>query len=322
LPASAEAVQFLPVSPPHVPSPPYSPDAASARRARGSAGLLGILAACAWLALGTPAQASGADASPAVNAGPYVPSPESAVSAMLRLADIRPDDFVIDLGSGDGRIVLTAAKLYGASGFGVEIKDELVVKSNQAAREAGLAERVRFITQDLFKTDISRATVLTMYLLPATVNLLSDKLLAELRPGTRVLSHDYPLAGWLPDDVQSFEDPEKEAISGVTRTVVYLYRIPASVQGTWRATLPEGLTRHPLAFHLRQQMTQVNGMARLGQREVAFQDLRLRGTELTLRLRLDDAEPLTLVGQVGDGRIDGTVMVRGQSLPWSATRAR
>jgi hypothetical protein len=291
-------------------------------------GWLGIVVACAWLVaapswlVAAPlAQAQVPATATPIDAGPYVPSPDSAVAAMLRLADVRADDFVIDLGSGDGRIVLTAAKLHGASGFGVEIKDELVVRSNRAAREAGLEGRVRFITQDLFKTDISPATVLTMYLLPNTVNMLSDKLLAELRPGTRVLSHDYPLAGWLPDDVQSFEDPEKEAISGVTRTVVYLYRIPARVQGLWRATLPAEAGGAPLAFNLTQQMSQVNGMARVGEREVAFHDIRLRGTELTMRLRLDGATA-TLVGQVGDGRIDGTIDLRGQALPWSATRVR
>ena len=119
-----------------------------------------------------------------VDAGPYVPSPQSVVADMLKLADIGPRDFVIDLGSGDGRIVLTAAKVFGASGFGVEIKDELVKLSNAAAKKEGVADRVKFIKADLFKTDISRATVLTMYLLPNTVNMLKEKLLTELKPGT------------------------------------------------------------------------------------------------------------------------------------------
>jgi protein-L-isoaspartate O-methyltransferase len=146
------------------------------------------------LLLAAPA-ALAQDLLPSKNAGPYVPSPESVVSDMLKVAQVGPNDFIIDLGSGDGRIVLTAAKVFGARGFGVEIKDELVQKANQAAKAQGIADRVRFVKQDLFKTDISQATVLTMYLLPDTVNLLKDKLLNELKPGTRVISHDYPLTG-------------------------------------------------------------------------------------------------------------------------------
>src|SRR3954454_20581981 len=140
-----------------------------------------------------------ADLKPTKDAGPYVPSPESVVSDMLRYAEVGPSDFLIDLGSGDGRIVLTAAKIFGARGFGVEIKEDLVRRSNEAAQKEGLADRVKFLKQDLFKTDMSQATVITMYLLPDTVNLLKDKFLSELKPGTRIVSHDYPLTGWIPE---------------------------------------------------------------------------------------------------------------------------
>src|SRR5436190_20757875 len=139
------------------------------------------------------------DLKPTKDAGPYVPSPQSVVSDMLRYADVGANDFLIDLGSGDGRIVLTAAKVFGARGFGVDIKEELVKRANEAAQQEGLADRVKFVKQDLFKTDISQATVVTMYLLPDTVNLLKDKFLSELRPGTRIVSHDYPLTGWIPE---------------------------------------------------------------------------------------------------------------------------
>src|SRR6059058_2583996 len=106
------------------------------------------------------ATAIAADLKPIKDAGPYVPSPESVVSDMLRYADVSEKDFLIDLGSGDGRIVLTAAKVFGARGFGVEIKDDLVRRSNEAAQKEGLAERVKFMKQDLFKTDMSQATVI------------------------------------------------------------------------------------------------------------------------------------------------------------------
>ena len=190
------------------------------------------LVLCGLFFLASASSAFAADLEPSKNAGPYVPSPQSVVADMLKVAEVGPADFVIDLGSGDGRIVLTAAKVFGAQGFGVEIKDDLVKKSNEAARREGLAERVKFIKQDLFKTDISQATVLTMYLLPDTVNLLKDKFLAELKPGTRIISHDYPLTGWIPEKYLQMDLEDKVQISGVTTTLIYMYIVPAM----WRAT--------------------------------------------------------------------------------------
>ena len=183
------------------------------------------------------------DVQPIKDAGPYVPSPQSVVSDMLRYADVSAEDFLIDLGSGDGRIVLTAAKVFGARGFGVEIKDDLVKKSNEAAKNEGLAERVKFMKQDLFKTDLSQATVITMYLLPDTVNLLKDKFLSELRPGTRIVSHDYPLTGWIPEKYVQMDLEDKVQISGVTTTLIYLYIVPAKVAGSWKAQMPPAMSK-------------------------------------------------------------------------------
>ena len=186
-----------------------------------------------------------ADLQPVKDAGPYVPSPQSVVSDMLRYADVGPGDFLIDLGSGDGRIVLTAAKVFGARGFGVEIKEDLVKRANEAAHKEGLADRVKFLKQDLFKTDISQATVITMYLLPDTVNLLKDKLLTELRPGTRIVSHDYPLTGWIPEKYVQMDLEDKVKISGVTTTLIYLYVVPAKVAGKWEAHMPPAISKQP-----------------------------------------------------------------------------
>src|SRR3954462_5346273 len=216
-----------------------------------------FLAALAGLLFVASAQA--ADLEPMKNAGPYVPSPQSVVADMLKIAEVGPTDYVIDLGSGDGRIVLTAAKVFGAQGFGVEIKDELVKKSNEAAKKEGIADRVRFLKQDLFKTDISPATVLTMYLLPDTVNLLKDKLLAELKPGTRIISHDYPLTGWIPEKYVQMDLDDKVQISGVTTTLIYMYVVPAKVAGSWSATMPPALSRKPATLELKQQLTRVSG---------------------------------------------------------------
>ena len=161
-----------------------------------------------------------------VDAGPYVPTPETVVEAMLRLASVGPKDFLIDLGSGDGRIVIAAAKKFGARGFGVDIDDTLVALSNRAAAREGVGERVKFYRQDLFETAIGQATVVTVYLLPHTVNMLRDKLLRELKPGTRIVSHDYPIDGWVPDRTISMDVQDKINATGVPTTYLYLYVVP------------------------------------------------------------------------------------------------
>jgi SAM-dependent methyltransferase len=274
------------------------------------------------LALALPLAALAADkpaAETPINAGPYVPSPQSVVADMLKLADIGPQDFVVDLGSGDGRIVLTAAKVFGASGFGVEIRDELVKLSNEAARKEGVADRVKFIKADLFKTDISRATVLTMYLLPNTVNMLKEKLLNELKPGTKVLSHDYPLTGWIPEKYVQWDLEDKVKISGVTTTLIYLYMVPAKVQGSWRATVPASVGKGPLSLSLRQQVTRLSGSAKLDGKDVALDDLKIHGARISFAL---PAKKAAFTGTVKGETIDGIVEAGGAQAPWSATLVR
>jgi hypothetical protein len=267
----------------------------------------------AFFVLFFPLTAFAADLEPSKNAGPYVPSPESVVADMLKVADVTAADFVIDLGSGDGRIVLTAAKVFGARGFGVEIKDELVQKSNEAAKREGLADRVKFLKQDLFKTDISQATVLTMYLLPDTVNLLKDKFLTELKPGTRIISHDYPLTGWLPEKYIQMDLDDKVNISGVTTTLIYLYVVPAKVAGNWSAKMPPAVSREPATLQLTQQLTRVSGSARLDGKDVPLEDVKLRGDRLSFKLAGRKGE---FTGQIKGKSIEG--MIDGKS-PWSAT---
>ena len=257
-----------------------------------------------------------ADVEPVKNAGPYVPSPQSVVSDMLRYAEVSNRDFLIDLGSGDGRIVLTAAKVFGARGFGVEIKEELVKRSNEAADKEGLADRVKFMKQDLFKTDLSQATVITMYLLPDTVNLLKDKFLAELKPGTRIVSHDYPLTGWIPEKYVQMDLEDKVQISGVTTTLIYLYVVPAKVAGSWKAVMPAALSKQPATLSLKQQLTRVSGSVRLDGKEVPMEDVKLRGDRLTFKLSGRRGE---FSGQVKDKTIEGILESNGVRSPWSAT---
>ena len=140
---------------------------------------------------------------------PYVPTPQTVVDAMLSLAAVNKDDVVYDLGCGDGRIVITAAKKYGARGVGVDIDPERIKEANANAKLAGVSDRVKFIEQDLFQTDFKDASVVTLYLLPDINLKLRPKLLSELKPGTRVVSHSFDMGDWKPDKTETVDGYRK-----------------------------------------------------------------------------------------------------------------
>jgi SAM-dependent methyltransferase len=173
-----------------------------------------LLAGILLVLLGVPAHAQVPSATPAVDV-PFVPSPSDAVAAMLKLAGVTKGDVVYDLGSGDGRIVITAARRYGARGVGIDIDPARVAEGERNARAAGVADRVRFLQQDLFDADVRDATVVTLYLLPRINLRLRPKLLADLRPGTRVVSYGFDMGDWAPDG--SVE---------VGSSTVYLWLVP------------------------------------------------------------------------------------------------
>jgi SAM-dependent methyltransferase len=155
---------------------------------------------------------------------PFITSPDNVTLEMLRLANVGPGDHVIDLGSGDGRIVILAAKRFGATGLGVEIDPRLVEESRRNAREAGVADRVEFREQDLFQTDLGKATVITMYLLPE-INLQLRPRLQALKPGTRIVSHDWDLGDWKPDQTSLVPVPDKQV--GLEKSSrVHLWVVP------------------------------------------------------------------------------------------------
>ena len=275
-----------------------------------------VLAACLLAAA-----ALAADKEP-VNAGPYVPSPSSVVADMLTLAEVGPKDFVIDLGSGDGRIVLTAAKVFGARGFGVDINEKLVKEANEAAKVQGIADRAKFTIQDLFKTDIRQATVVTMYLLPNTVNMLKDKLLNELRPGTRIISHDYGLSDWWAEKTINMDLEDKVAISGVTTTIIFLYKVPAKVAGNWVAKVPTTISKDPITFKLSTQLvTRVKGATRIGGKDVPINEGAIHGELLKFRMFAGGKE-YEFSGMVKAGSIEGTVEGAGVKAPWTAALAK
>jgi len=166
---------------------------------------------------------------------PFITTPDEVVERMLRLAGTSAADVVIDLGSGDGRIVIAAAQRFGARGIGIELDGRLVERSRENAREAGVADRVSFIEGDVMATDISQASVVTVYLLPFLIDQLQPRFLAELKPGTRVVSHSFGMVGWKPDRTETIRLTKPHPGQGEESTL-YLWVVPAEVRGNWQSS--------------------------------------------------------------------------------------
>ncbi len=161
-----------------------------------------------------------------LSGGPYVPTPQRVVDAMLAMANVSDRDYVIDLGSGDGRIVITAAQKFGARGKGYDIDGELVERSTASAAKLKLADRVRFEKRDVLQADLKDATVITLYLLPAMMLELRAKLMRELKPGTRIVSHDFDFGDWQPERTVHLDLDEKYDITGSWSSTVHLWTVP------------------------------------------------------------------------------------------------
>jgi hypothetical protein len=217
----------------------------------------------------------------------YVPTPEVVGVEMLRLAGTTATDVVYDLGSGDGRLVVAAARDFGARGVGVEIDAGLVQTSRENAVKAGVADRTSFLWQDLFAIDMAEATVVTLYLGEALNVKLRPRLLSVLRPGTRVVSHSFAMADWTPDRVHYARGPDGEH-------TLYFWRIPARAAGTWEVTLGDGSASRPARLELRQRFQQLSGTLEFEGRTLPLSGA-LNGAGLTLT-----GEGLTL-----DGRVEG-----------------
>ena len=184
---------------------------------------------------------------------PFVVTPDNVTRAMLELAQVGRNDFVIDLGSGDGRIVITAAKRYGARGLGVDLVPELVKQSQESAKSAAVDKQVEFRVEDLFDTDLGKASVITLYLLP-DVNLKLRPKLLELKPGTRIVSHDWDMGDWAPDKTIALDVPDK-SVGIEKRSRVHLWIVPARIAGEWCGT---GLARGT-RLTIRQSFQNVQG---------------------------------------------------------------
>jgi hypothetical protein len=185
------------------------------------------------------------------------------------------------------------------------------------AQHEGVADRVKFVQGDLFQADIRSASVVMLYLLPRFVTRLVPKLRAELRPGTRIVSHDYPLAPWPPDKELSMDVPEKEMISGTSWTRLYYYVVPARVQGAWQLTLPKELAAAPLMLQITQEPHALGGFVRDGGAELYLRDLAVRGGQIRFGL-LYKGRLMAFEGTVAGDAMTGEVRARGQLGPWTA----
>lgn len=253
------------------------------------------------------------------SAGPYVPTPWAIVDEILKLGGVGPNDYVVDLGSGDGRLVLTAVTRFKAKGgFGVDIEAPLVADANESARKQGVADRVQFHVRDLFETRVGEASVVTLYLLPTSVPKLEPKLLAELAPGSRVVSHDYPFPDWPHDRFVKLDVPEKVAITGTPRTTLYLYTVPARIGGEWELRLPATLAKQPLRLVVAQQASGANGYVGTQSGMVKVPELTVHASDVavTLPAGVAGAKALTLRGKATETTIEGSL----DGVRWRAVR--
>ena len=246
---------------------------------------------------------------------PYVPTPQNVVNRMLEIAKVGPQDYLIDLGSGDGRIVVTAAEKYGARGFGVDLNPTRIAEAEENARAARVTDKVQFFQRDLFETDLTSASVITMYLLPR-VNLELRPKLLDLRPGTRIVSHDFSMGEWKPEYQERIEARDKYGGSGGLSDI-YLWVIPAKVAGTWQSQLT--VRGKPVAYEvaLEQQYQMLTGTAQVAGQTVKLQNAKLAGDQLSFEFTVNvGGEPLkhAFSGTVQGGSVTGTADLSGPKL--------
>jgi SAM-dependent methyltransferase len=243
---------------------------------------------------------------------PFITTPGNVTQAMLDLAAVKAGDHVIDLGSGDGRIVIAAARR-GATALGVEIDPRLVAESIANAERAGVAARARFLEQDLFRTDLAPASVVTMYLLPE-VNLQLRPSILALKPGTRVVSHDWDMGDWIPDRSVTLAVPDK-AIGLSKSSRVHLWIVPGRFDGLW-CGVQEG--RHRATLRLAQSFQFVEGTLQIGAGPPGAVSGRIEGASASmesagsgstgrLRLALDGDRGMRSAGGGGDLRAAGSL---------------
>lgn len=223
----------------------------------------------------------------------WVPTPDDLVVRMLETAKVTAKDLVYDLGAGDGKIPIQAARQFGAKAVGIEYNAELAALARRNAERAGVTDKVKIIHGDIFKEDFSKATVVTLYLLPE-LNLKLKPILLRMKPGTRVVSHSFNMGLWEPD----------EMISGAYGHFGYYWVVPASVQGKWSL---EGLGNSPVSMTLRQRFQKVDGEIIMQGKQLPIIDGRLHGNALTLRYRDPSGNEQALNATVDNQTVTGEI---------------
>lgn len=273
---------------------------------------LKLLAALCLVAAGAQAQDFGDT--------PYVQTPSNVVKAMLDAAKVGPKDYVIDLGSGDGRMVITAAKEYGARGFGVDHDARLVQLANANAAKAGVADRAVFYARDLYKTDVRRATVMSIYLLPEVNLMVRPKLLRELRPGTRLVSHDYDFGEWKPDAQFTLDAPGKP-VGRDPVSKVYYWVVPANVTGDWKLTLRNADQVREVTLRFTQKFQFAEGtLETAGMTSAPLQEVRIDGSRVSFKAALPGASGQSMLHEFV-GRVAGET-IEGSATPDGAPRGQ
>ena len=235
----------------------------------------------------------------------WVPTPDGLVERMLTMAQVTSNDYVVDLGSGDGRTVIAAHKRFGARAMGVEFNPEMVALSQRnAQREQVNPERARFVRGDIFETNFTDATVVTMYLLPG-LNLRLRPQLLKMTPGTRLVSHQFTMEDWQPDETSYFDFRP-----------AYLWIVPAQIQGAWRMNLGGA----NLDFDLEKTFQRLRGTASYGQIRAGLRDPAIKGDNISFTLVDQKGVQHDFVGKVAGDKMEGSFRAGAQSGSWSATR--
>jgi precorrin-6B methylase 2 len=237
---------------------------------------------------------------------PYVPTPPTVVKRMLELAQVGKNDFVIDLGSGDGRIAIAAAKDFGArASLGVDLDPQRITEANENAAKAGVTDRVTFRQQNLFETAIKDANVITMYLLTSINHQLRPRLLEELRPGTRIVSHAFSMGEWQADVHERVDNRD-----------VFLWIIPAKIAGQW--TIQDGA--QSITMQVEQAFQELKGAATIDGRSVPLRNGKMNGEQVVFTLDIN-GKAETFQGKVSGDKMEATGGPAATKRDWSATRS-
>jgi hypothetical protein len=239
----------------------------------------------------------------------WVPTPDEVVERMLRMAQVTPNDYLVDLGAGDGKIAIAAARDFGARALGIEYNPEMARHAQGNVEKAGVAGRARIMQGDIFATDFSQATVITMYLLPALNLKLRPQILA-MRPGTRVVSHSFTMEDWEADETSSMDGRR-----------AYFWVVPAGVAGSWQLEVTGGGANQRMELTLEQQYQKIGGSVGLGAVQGGLRDARLRGFSIGFAYVDGKGVRRELSGRVSGGRMEGSYRAdNGTEGRWVATR--